>query len=66
MYLYYVKIKLSMSATISNKDQYQPLKITIVKELRDYSNDPFVKRKREEAIKFIGKHGIPEDFKKKK
>lgn len=55
-----------MSATTSNKDQYQPLKITIVKKLRDYSNDPFIKRKREEAIKFIEKHGIPEDFKKKK
>jgi hypothetical protein len=55
-----------MSATTSNKDQYQPLKITIVKELRDYSKDPFFIKKREEAIKFIEKHGIPEDFKKKK
>jgi hypothetical protein len=42
------------------------IKITIVKELSDYSNSPFVKRKKEEAIKFIEKNGIPEDFKKKK
>lgn len=51
-----------MSATSSNKDQYQPLKITIVKELRDYSNDPFVKRKREEAIKFLQEHGLPKSY----
>ncbi|MBO9201910.1 MULTISPECIES: hypothetical protein [Niastella] len=46
--------------------KYKPLKVTIVKELRDYSNDPMVLRKAEEAKEFIKKAGIPEDFKQKK
>lgn len=40
--------------------------VTIVKELRDYSKDPYFRKKAEEAKEFIKKHGIPESFKKKK
>jgi hypothetical protein len=40
--------------------------ITIVPKLRDYSKDPFVMKKAEEAKEFIKKYGIPESFKKKK
>jgi hypothetical protein len=63
-----------MSATPTIEDY--TTNIIIVKELRDYSKDPFFIKKKEEAIKFIRehglpksyieKHGIPEDFKKKK
>jgi hypothetical protein len=41
-------------------------KVTIVKNMRDYSNDPFVVRKREMAIAFIKKNGFPPGPKKKK
>jgi len=47
-----------------NKNQSS--NITIVKKMRDYSTDPFFKKKAEEAIKFLKKHGLPESFKKKK
>ena len=40
--------------------------VTIVKKIRDYSNDPFVKKKAEKAKAFIKKHGLPESLKKKK
>lgn len=40
--------------------------VTIVKKTRDYSNDPFVRKKAEQAKAFIKKHGLPESFKKKK
>jgi hypothetical protein len=53
-----------MSVTIDKI--YESINITIVKKLRDYSNDPFFKKKTEEAKKFINKHGLPESFKQKK
>ena len=39
--------------------------ITIVKKMRDYSNDPFVKKKAEKAIATIKKYGLPKRNKKK-
>lgn len=39
--------------------------IIIVEKMRDYSNDPFFKKKAEEARMFLKEHGIPESFKKK-
>ncbi|WP_158085500.1 hypothetical protein [Niastella vici] len=53
-----------MPAASIKKDQIN--NITIVKKLRDYSNDPVFKKKAEDAIKFLKKHGLPESFKKKK
>ncbi len=40
--------------------------ITLVKKMRDYSNEPAFKKKADNAVKFIKKHGLPESFKKKK
>lgn len=39
--------------------------IIIVEKMRDYSNDPFFKKKAEKAKAFLEKHGIPDSFKKK-
>jgi hypothetical protein len=40
--------------------------ITIVPSLPDYSKEPFVRKKVEEAKEFLKKYGIPESFKEKK
>lgn len=40
--------------------------ITIVPKLRDYSKDPTIIKRAEEAKEFIKKYGIPESFKEKK
>lgn len=53
-----------MSAKKSNIDQF--IKITIVKEMRDYSKDPYFVKKAEEMKEFLKKHPIPESSKKKK
>ena len=39
--------------------------VTIVKKMRDYSNDPAFKKKAEKATIFLEKYGLPESFKKK-
>ena len=52
-----------MSSSAINKIQTN---VTIVKELRDYSKEPVIRKKVEEAKKIIKKYGIPESFKKKK
>lgn len=41
-------------------------KVVIDKMMRDYSNEPFFIKKREEAFKFLEKAGLPESFAKKK
>lgn len=38
--------------------------ITEVKKMRDYSKDPSFKKKAENAITFLKKHGLPKAFKK--
>ena len=53
-----------MPAATAKKDQTN--NITIVKKMRDYSKEPVFKKKAENAIKFLKKHGLPESFKKKK
>jgi hypothetical protein len=53
-----------MPAVTIKKEQTS--NVTIVKKMRDYSNEPAFKKKAENAIKFLKKHGIPESFKKKK
>jgi hypothetical protein len=45
---------------------YDPDKITVVKEMRDYRNAPFVKKKGEKALESIKKYGLPEPVRKKK
>jgi len=39
--------------------------ITRVKNMRDYSNDPFFKKKKEMGLALLEKQGLPESFKKK-
>lgn len=40
--------------------------ITVVKKMRDYSNEPAFKKKAEKATEFLKKHGLPKAFEKKK
>ena len=49
-----------MSTSKTNKDQF--LNITIVKELRDYSNDPVFKKQVEDAKEFLKEHGLPKEY----
>ena len=39
--------------------------ITVVKKMRDYSDEPFVKKKAEKAIATIKKYGLPKTSRKK-
>ncbi len=40
--------------------------VTVIKKMRDYSNEPAFKKKAEKAIAFIKKHGLSKSAKKKK
>ncbi len=40
--------------------------VTIVKKMRDYSNEPAFKKKAENAVAFLKKHGLPKAFKQDK
>jgi hypothetical protein len=40
--------------------------VTIVKKMQDYSKDPAFKKKAENAVAFLKKHGVPKAFKKTK
>lgn len=40
--------------------------ITVVKNMRDYSNEPVFKKKAEKASQFLKKHGLPKSFTKPK
>lgn len=48
--------------TIKEYNEKWGIKVTIVKELPDYSKDPFFIKKKEEAIKFLEEHGVPEEL----
>ena len=39
--------------------------VTVVKKMKDYSQDPFFKKKVERAKAFLTKHPLPEETKKK-
>ncbi|WP_160290277.1 hypothetical protein [Flavihumibacter solisilvae] len=53
-------------ASPTKKRATSKTKMTVDKDLRDYSNDPFFIKKREEAEKFLKRAGLPESFKTKK
>jgi len=40
--------------------------ITVVKNMRDYSNEPVFVKKAERATEFLKKHPLPEEFLKQK
>jgi hypothetical protein len=52
-----------MRTTASKKSKQGEM--IIVKKMKDYSNDPVFRKKAEDAINFIKKHGLPDAFKKK-
>lgn len=39
--------------------------VTVVKKMRDYSEEPVFKKKAEKAIAFLKKSGLPKTFRKK-
>ena len=41
-------------------------KVTGKSNVIDYNNDPFFIKKDEESVKFLEKHGFPEEYKKRK
>lgn len=51
--------------TIAVKKDKDNNYVTIVKKMRDYSNEPAFKKKAEKAIEFLKKNGLPKSFKKK-
>lgn len=52
-----------MASAIDKKKEVKPYPFT--KGTADYSNDPFFKKKHDQAIEFIKKYGLPEPSKKK-
>ena len=53
-------------ASPAKKRATSKTKGTTDKNIRDYSNDPFFVKKREEAEKFLKRAGLPESFGKHK
>ena len=47
-----------------NRVELPHIEVTRVKGLPDLSNDPFVIKKRQQAIEFILEHGLPKGFEK--
>jgi hypothetical protein len=54
--------------TFMSKANYnkEDIGITVVHNMRDYSKDPFILKKVEQARAFIAKHGLPKEGKRKK
>ena len=53
-----------MPAVEANKQKSD--NITVVKKMRDYSQDPAFQKKKEKAAAFLKKHGLPKSFSKSK
>ncbi len=53
-----------MSTVAINKEN--STRVTIVKKMRDYNNEPAFKKKAENAIAFLKKHEMPKAINKKK
>lgn len=52
-----------MPAATTKKNK--PSNITVVKKMRDYSQEPAFKKKEESARAFLKKNGLPKSFKEK-
>jgi hypothetical protein len=52
-----------MPIVTSNKQKQN--EITVVKKMKDYSNEPAFKKKAAKAEEFLQKHGLPDGFVKK-
>lgn len=53
-----------MAATTEKKTKGKK-EAVVTNRMPDYANDPFFMKKREQAIAFVKKHGLPEPTKKK-
>lgn len=62
--LYLYKVKNNIYA--NRKKKKREVKATIVKNMRDYSQDPFFVKKAESAKAFLKKHPLPPSEKKNK
>jgi hypothetical protein len=51
---------------MASKKKFDTSNIIVVKELRDYSNDPYLKKKEEDVRAFLKKNGFPKSVDKKK
>jgi hypothetical protein len=54
-----------MSTITINKGKSDKGNITVKKNMRDYSNEPYFVKKAEKAIAFLKKHGLPKSISKK-
>ena len=54
-----------MAASIKKK-AISTIKVVDEKKIRDYANDPFFIKKREQAEEFLKRTGLPESFTKSK
>jgi hypothetical protein len=54
-----------MATTTKNKATGKK-NLVVDKTMKDYTNDPFFIKKRENALKLIKKAGLPDSFTKKK
>lgn len=52
-----------MPSTAVKKDKSSD--VTVVKRMRDYSDEPAFKKKAEKAASFLKKHGLPKSITKK-
>ena len=55
-----------MSTKVINKGKLGTENIIIVKNMRDYNNEPTSLKKAERASAFLKKHGLPKELTKKK
>lgn len=55
-----------MASKASKKKKVTDSGIIVVKKMRDYSKDPVVQKRAEEAIAFLKKHPLPDSFTKNK
>ena len=54
-----------MSTIAINKDNPGKGNITVKKNMKDYSNEPYFVKKAEKAMAFLKKHGLPKSISKK-
>jgi hypothetical protein len=48
------------------KKRIKDIKVIYIENMRDYSKDPYFRKKHEEMKAFLEKHPLPEELKKKK
>jgi hypothetical protein len=64
--LFTTKKKIFMPSVAVKKEKKNKSGVTVDENMRDYSNDPYVKKKAETARAFLKKHGVPKSSDRKK